>query len=81
MISVFDRVKNIVGKRENSGYPFDSNEISQKWSWHGLLQKLFKEFDSSQTSGCHGNKIEKFWKSFKISVSDIIWLRVTKFGM
>ena len=37
-------------------YWLDFDEISQKCSYHGLLQNFLKEFDSLKNSGCHGNK-------------------------
>ena len=37
-------------------YLSDFDEISQKYSCHGPLQNLLKEFDFFKNSGCHGNK-------------------------
>ena len=44
-------------------YLAKSNQTSQECSLHGPLQNSFKEINSMQNSGCHGNQKEKLKKS------------------
>ena len=62
-------------------YSSDFDEISQKCSFHGVLQNFLKKFDFVKNCCCHGNKTEKILKTLKIFLSETIRVRATKFGM
>ena len=39
--------------------PTDFSETSQKWSLGDALSKYFKDLNSMENSGCHGNREKK----------------------
>ena len=57
------------------------DETWQECSLGEALPKLFKEFNSTHNSGCHGNKKKKNPKSLKIFFSETGRRRALIFGM
>ena len=58
--------------------PTDFSETSQKWSLGDALSKHFKDLNSMENSGCHGNR-EK--KTLKIFLSQTVRARALIFCM